>query len=171
MTVFLLLMVLFLISTYNLFVKLTNQVKTNYSDIDIQLKRRASLVQSLVDLVKDYAKHENDTFKGVASARSAIDNSKNVQELATADNLLTQTLRSLFMVTESNPDLKANENYKEIKQDLVSAENLVASYREEYNSSVEKYNNSIQTFPNLISAFIFNFKEAELFNSAAAKEA
>lgn len=165
-TISLLLVLLFLIGSYNKFVVLRNAVNTDFSDVDVQVKRRSALVQSLVDLVKDYAKHENETFTNVAKARSAIETSENPHEVAKADNMLTQTLKSLVMLTEDYPDLKANENYEQLNKDLLQAENLVANYRERYNQTVENYNNNIQMFPALIAAFIFNFKEAELFSAS-----
>lgn len=150
-------------STYNTFVNLLNQVKTDYSDIDIQLKFRGSLLQNLADMVTSYAKHEKETYSQVAMARSAIDNSKTASASAKADNMITETLRSLFAVVESYPKLQASENFQKLQEDIKTTEANIANYREEYNQSVQRYNNNIQTFPNLLAAIIFNFKEAELF--------
>jgi len=106
-----LVILLYLQGKYNSFVKLRNRVKTDFSDISIQLQKRAALIQTLVELVKDYAKHENRTFTKVAKARAALENSSSTQESAQAENMLSQTLRSLMAVSESYPELKASENY------------------------------------------------------------
>jgi LemA protein len=165
------LLVVFLIvwSLYNQFVRKINQLKTDYSDVEIQVRRRASLIEQLAQMVKEYAKHERDTFKGVAAARSALDTSKSPHETAQAENMFTQTLRSLFMVTEAYPKLLASGNYKQVREDLKESENLVARYREEYNQSVQDYNTSIQTFPNLLVAGLLKFKEEELFQPQESK--
>lgn len=158
---------LYLLATFNHLIRLRNRVKTDFSDIDIQLRRRASLIQNLVDMVREYTNHENDTFKEVAAARSALDNSKTAQETAQANNMLTETLRSLIMVTEAYPELKATENYQQLRQDLVQTENDIANYREEYNQTVEHYNTTIQTFPNLLVAGLFGFESSDLFQAGA----
>ncbi len=160
------LLILYLWSTYNTFVKKRNQVKTDFSDIDIQLKRRASLIERLADLVKDYSKHEKETLENVIKARSALDTSKSAQSHAKVENMLTDTLRSLFAVVENYPKLQANENYLSLREDLKETENLIADYREEYNKTVQEYNNLVQTFPNLLVASIFQFMPEELFQSA-----
>lgn len=154
---------LYLLATFNHLIRLRNRVRTDFSDIDIQLRRRASLIQNLVDMVREYTKHESDTFKDVAEARSALDNSKTTQQTAQANNMLTETLRSLIMVTEAYPELKATENYQQLRQDLVQTENDIAKYREEYNQTVERFNTSIQTFPNLLVAGMFGFESSDLF--------
>lgn len=159
---------LYVWATYNAIIKKRNQVKTDFSDIDVQLKRKGSLIQNLVELVKEYAKHEKETFQGVAQARSALDTSKSTHDTAKAENMLTQTLRSLFMVVEQYPKLVASENYKQLRDDLNETENLIASYREEYNRSVQDFNNFIQTFPNLLVATSFGFHEEELFVTTQA---
>lgn len=157
---------LYLLTTFNHLIRLRNRVKTDFSDIDIQLRRRASLIQNLVDMVREYTKHENSTFKDVAAARSALDNSKTAQQTAQANNMLTETLRSLIMVTEDYPELKATENYQQLRQDLLQTENSIAQYREEYNQTVERYNNTIQTFPNLLIAGLFGFETSDLFQES-----
>lgn len=154
--------IIFLWSAFNDFVIKRNQVKTDFSDVAIQVKRKADLIDRLIEITKDYAKHEKDTFEGVAEARSALD-TKGVGETAKAENMLSQTMRSLFSVVESNPKLKANENYLALRQDLTSTEDAIAKYREEYNMTVQGYNNSIQTFPPLLAARLFGFEPAELF--------
>lgn len=152
-------------SKYNLFIKSRNQLKTDFSDIDIQLKRRASMVADLADLVKSYATHEKDTFENVTKARSAIDSSKNASEAAEADNFLTKAVRSLYVVSENYPELKANQSFQELMNDIKQSENAIASYREEYNRSVQTYNDYVQTFPGLMVAELFRFQPAELFQA------
>ncbi|MFH1749647.1 MAG: LemA family protein [bacterium] len=154
---------------YNHLVKLRNRVKTDYSDIDIQLHKRSSLIQNVVDLVREYAKHENSTFKEVAAARSALNTSKNAQETADADNILTQTLRSLMMVTEDYPELKASENFQQVRSDLLRTEDEIAHYRETYNATAERYNNQIQLFPNMLVAGLLSFEEAVLFKPSSSE--
>ncbi len=153
-------------STYNAFVTKRNQVKTDYADIYIQLKRRSSLIENLANLVKDYTKHEQDTFDKVAKARSAIDTSKTAVAAANAENMLSQTLRSLFAVVEAYPKLQASENFHTLRDDLKETENLIAKYREEYNQTVQSYNNLTQTFPNLFAAWLFKFAPEELFQAS-----
>lgn len=160
----------YMLVMYNALIKLRNRVKTVFSDIDIQLRRRAALLQNLVDLVREYTTHEGKTFTNVAKARSAVDNSRGAHESAEADNFLTETLRSLMMVTEAYPELKANENFKELRRDLLDAENNIADTRESYNRGVENYNNTIQVFPNLLVAAIFGFEAEELFQPSAIDE-
>lgn len=156
-------LILYLWSTYNSFIVKKNQVKTDFSDIGVQVKRRADLIARLVEMVREYATHEKGTFEEVAKARSALDTSKTVKDTARAENMLTATLRSLFMVVENYPKLQANENFLSLQKDLKETENLIANYREDYNKTVQDYNNSIQTFPNFLAAFLFRFREEELF--------
>lgn len=151
---------------FNSFVKARLQVQTDFSDIDIQIKRRASLIQNLADMVKGYAKHEKTTFEEVAKARSAVDQSKGVIDSAKAENMLTETLRSLFAVVEAYPKLQASENYKSLQLELKETENWIARYREEYNESVKSYNTQISVFPNLFFAAAFRFQQAKLFQSS-----
>lgn len=166
-----LLVLLFLWSSYNSFITMRNQVKTDFSDIDVQLKRRASMIENLVTLVKGYATHEKGTFENVAKARAALDTSKSVADTAKADNMFAQTLRSLFAVVESYPKLEASENYQQLRQDIKETEDLIARYREEYNRTVQEYNNLVQTFPNLLAAALFRFESEELFQASGSTEA
>ncbi len=161
-----LLVFLYIWSVYNAIIRKRNQVKTDYSDIDIQVKRRASLIQNLADLVHDYAKHEKETFENVASARSAVNTSKTPGDQAKASNMLTETLRSLFMVVEQYPKLQASENFKQLRDDLNQTENLIASSRADYNLSVQDYNTYIQSFPSLLIANLLHFQEEELYQTS-----
>lgn len=150
-------------AAYNSFITSRNSVKTDYADIDVQLKRRASLIENLATLVREYARHEKGTFEDVAKARSAIDTAKTPKESAQADNMLTATLRSLFAVSEAYPKLRASENYQKLNETLQQTENAIAEYRETYNQTVLDYNNKLQIFPNLLVANLFGFQEEELF--------
>lgn len=152
-------------SVYNAVIKKRNQVKTDFSDIDVQLKRRSSLIQNLADLVREYAKHEKTTMENVSKARSAVDTSKSAADQAKAENMLTQSLRSLMMVSEQYPKLQASENYKLLRDDLNTTENLIANYREDYNLSVQDYNTYIQSFPTLLVARILGFHDEQLFQT------
>lgn len=156
---------LFLWSTYNRLVRFHNQVHADYSNIDIQLKRRASLIDNLVAIVKSYAKHEKDTFTQVAQARAAVSGSKTVRDAASADVLLSSSLMGLFGIVENYPELKASENYQKLREDLVSTENGIALYREQYNASVLHYNNTILTFPTMMVARLFGFAPEEFFRT------
>jgi len=152
---------LFLWKSYNSFIKARNKVKADFADIDVQLKRS----DSLATIVKEYAKHEKDTFIQVTEARSAVNSAKGPKDSATAENMLTSTLKSLFAVSENYPELKASGNFKDLQNQLTETENLISSYRETYNQTVLDYNTMIQTFPNLLAAGIFGFKEEELFQA------
>lgn len=163
LAIFVAILLIFFWSRYNQFVGKRNRVMTDFSDIEVQLQRRASLIEKLAEKVREYAVHEKGTFEEVARARSALDNSKTVKEKAKAENMFTETLRSLFMVSENYPKLEASKNFLSLRDDLKQTEDLIAKYREDYNISVEDFNNSIQTFPNLIAASILRFSSAEYF--------
>ncbi|MBI2330416.1 LemA family protein [Candidatus Daviesbacteria bacterium] len=160
---------LFLWNRYNAFVSGRNKVKTDFADIDVQLRRRASLIENLVAIVREYAKHEKGTFTDVTKARTALEQPHGPKESAAADNILTQALKSLFAVSEDYPDLLASKNYQDLRVDIKETENLIAGYREEYNQTVLNYNTMVQTFPNLLVTNLFGFREEELFE--ADKEA
>lgn len=154
---------LFLWSAYNSFITERNKVKTFFADIDVQLKRRASLIENLVALVREYAKHEKSTFEDIAKARSALLLPHGPQESAKIEGMLSGALKSLLAVSENYPKLLASENYQSVQNDLRETENTIAGHREAYNQSVLDYNTMLQTFPNLLAARLFDFKEEELF--------
>lgn len=158
---------LFLWSKYNGFIAARNKVKTDFADIDVQLRRRASLIENLVEVVREYAKHEKTTFSDVAKARAALENPHGPKDSAKADNLLTSTLKTLFAVSEAYPELRASENYQSLRGDIKETEDRIAQYREQYNQTVLDYNTTIQTFPNLLVANLFGFQEEELFETDA----
>lgn len=156
---------LFLWAKYNGFITARNKVKTDFADIDVQLRRRASLIDNLAAIVREYAKHEKSTFSDVARARAALDKPHSPKESAQADNMLTSALKSLFAVSEDYPDLMASKNYQDLRVDIKETENLVAQYREEYNQTVLDFNTMVQTFPNLLAANLFGFEQEELFEA------
>lgn len=156
---------LFLWTKYNTFITARNRVKTDFADIDVQLRRRASLIENLVEVVREYAKHEKGTFSDVAKARAALETPHSPKDSAKADNMLSQTLKSLFAVSEAYPKLRASENFQSLRADIKETEDRVAQYRETYNQTVLDYNTTIQTFPNLLVANLFGFAEEELFET------
>lgn len=155
---------LWVVSIYNAFVRLKNQVENAWSQIDVQLKRRADLIPNLIETVKGYAKHEKTVFENVTKARSALMNAQgDVKKTAEAENMLTGALKSLFAVSENYPQLKANENFMQLQEELTGTENKVSASRQYYNDMVMQYNTTCESFPNNMFAGMFNFKEKELF--------
>jgi LemA protein len=165
---------LWFVGMYNSLIRWRNRVKNGWAQIDVQLKRRYDLIPNLVNTVKGYAAHEKQTFESVTRARNmAISQSGGVAKQAEAENFLSQTLKSLFAVVENYPELKANENFKALQEELTSTENKIAFARQFYNDTVMKYNIKIQSVPTNIVAGMFNFKPEELFEieMAEAREA
>ena len=152
-----------IIFMYNNLVGLRNRVKNAWSQIDVQLNRRADLIPNLVETVKGYAKHEKTVFEDVTKARSGLMNASTVQENADANNMLTGALKSLFAVAENYPELKANQNFINLQSQLAETEDKIAYSRQFYNDTVLMYNNKIQMFPSSLLARQFNFTEAEFF--------
>ena len=156
--------VFWLVGIYNGLVRLRNAVKNAWSQIDVQLKRRYDLIPNLVETVKGYAKHERETLEAVVQARQqAINITDNVLEKAKAENMLSQTLRSLFAVAENYPDLKANQNFLALQEELTSTENKISFARQYYNDSAMKYNNKTEMFPSNVVAGMFSFERADFF--------
>ena len=155
----------FIIHEYNQLVNDKNMVKNAWSKIEVQLNRRADLIYNLVETVKGYAGHENKTLKEVIQARSGLLNATTVPEMATSNKQVSDSLMSLFATVEAYPDLKANENFLNLQNQLENTENLIASYRENYNNAVFTYNNSCEQFPSNVVAKMFNFNEADFFES------
>lgn len=156
---------LFLWAKYNGFITARNKVKTDFADIDVQLRRRASLIENLVAIVREYAKHEKTTFEDVAKARASLEKPHSPKDSAVADNMLTSALKSLFAVSEDYPDLVASKNYQDLRIDIKETEDRIAEYRETYNQTILDYNTTIQTFPNLLVANLFGFQDEELFET------
>ncbi len=160
-----LIIVLFLWSTYNGLVRARIRVKEAWSGIDVQLKRRSSLIPNLVETVKGYAAHEKEIFENVAAARAGLMNAQGPAAAAQADNVLTQALGRLFAVAEAYPDLKANQNFLELQRELTDTEDKIAYSRQFYNTNVSSYNQRIQVFPNVLIAGMFNFQASEFFEA------
>lgn len=158
--------VLYVISTYNGLVVLRARIQEAFSGIDVQLKRRADLIPNLVETVKGYAKHEKEVFENVTAARSALMTAQTPGQKAAADNMLTGALKSLFAVAEAYPDLKANTNFSDLQRQLEDTEDKVAYSRQFYNSNVLAYNAKVQMFPSNLIANMFGFKPYEFFEAA-----
>ncbi|MFW5885354.1 MAG: LemA family protein [Patescibacteria group bacterium] len=156
---------LWLILVYNGLVKLKNRVEEAWSDIDVQLKRRYDLIPNLINTVKGYAKHERETLEKVTEMRAKAMGAKDTKEQAEAENMLSETLKSLFAVSENYPDLKANQNFLELQKELSDTENKIQASRRFYNGNVRDFNTKIQTFPTNIIAGILGFTEREFFEA------
>jgi LemA protein len=154
---------LFLWVTYNGLVKLKVRVDEAWSDITVQLKRRLDLIPNLVNSVKGYAAHESGVFEKVTEARANALNAKGVKETAAAENEFEGALKSLFAVAEAYPDLKANQNFLQLQQELVDTEDKIQASRRFYNSGVRDLNTKIQVFPNNVFAGMLGFKQREFF--------
>lgn len=158
--------IVWLLATYNGLVTLRNRVREAWSEIDVQLKRRSSLIPNLVETVKGYAKHEKEVFENVTKARSAMLGAKNPHEAAEANNMLTSALKSLFAVAEAYPNLRASENFKELQQEVSDTETKVAASRQFYNTNVLDLNNSLETIPSMWVGNMFGFKKEEFFKAS-----
>jgi LemA protein len=151
---------------FNGLVKRRNQVDNAWSQIDVQLKRRHDLIPNLVETVKGYAAHERGTFEAVTAARANAINAQGAPAQAQAENALTGALKSLFAVAEAYPDLKANQNFLNLQEELTSAEDRIAYARQFFNDSVLSYNTKIQQFPTVLIAGMFHFERREFFDAA-----
>jgi LemA protein len=169
----LVLVVIFVISLYNNLVRNRVRCKEAWSQIDVQLKRRYDLIPNLVETVKGYAGHEKETLERVVQARNQAMAASGVREQAQAENMLTGALRQLFALSEAYPNLKANENFMQLQEELTSTENKISFARQHYNDSAAVYNTACQTFPGNMVAGMFGFQPQEYFEleDAAAREA
>jgi LemA protein len=159
------LLVIFLVSMYNSLVRLNIRANEAWSDITVQLKRRLDLIPNLVSTVKGYAAHEKDVFEKVTAARTAMMNAGTVEETAKAENMFQQALKSIFAVAEAYPDLKANENFKELQAELVDTEDKIQASRRFYNGVVRDFNTKRTVFPTNIFAGMLGFnKDREFFD-------
>jgi LemA protein len=161
--VIVLLIVLVLVFMYNGLVRLRNRIDNAWSQIDVQLKRRYDLIPNLVNTVKGYAEHEKSTFEAVTQARANAISAQGPAQQAQAENVLSGALKSLFAVAEAYPDLKANQNFLNLQEELTSTEDRIAYARQFYNDSVLSYNNRIQTVPSSVIAGMLNFEKREYF--------
>ncbi len=159
------LLIFFVWATYNGLVTARARVKEAWSGIDVQLKRRSSLIPNLVEAVKGYAKHEKEVFENVTKARSALMGATGAKQAAQAENMLTGALKSLFAVAEAYPALRASENFKQLQDELSDTESKIAYSRQFYNSNVLDLNTKIKTFPTMLIAGPLGFKEEEFFTA------
>ncbi|NCQ54099.1 hypothetical protein COV88_03435 [Candidatus Saccharibacteria bacterium CG11_big_fil_rev_8_21_14_0_20_41_19] len=164
------LLTLFLWMAYNSLVTLRVRVDEAWSDITVQLKRRLDLIPNLVETVKGYAKHESGVFEEVTRARANALNAKGVKETAATENQFEGVLKSLFAVSEAYPDLKANQNFIELQQELVDTEDKIQASRRFYNGGVRDLNTKIQMFPSNIVAKMFGFISREFFELGEAEQ-
>lgn len=158
------LLVVWFASVYNHFVKLVNRTKEAWADIEVQLKRRYDLIPNLVNTVKGYANHESSAFEKVTNARAKALNASGMAEKGEAENMLSGALKSLFAISEAYPDLKANQNFLALQNELSDTENKIQAARRFYNGNVRELNTAIESFPNNILASIFRFSKMELFD-------
>lgn len=167
------LIILWLIATYNALIRLKNQTNEAWSDIDVQLKRRYDLIPNLIETVKGYATHERELFQKVTEARTRAMEAKTPKEQGEAENFLTGTLKTLFAVAENYPQLKANENFAKLQDELSDTENKIQASRRFYNGNVRDFNTKLQVFPTNMIARSLGFKQREFFEveEAAEKEA
>lgn len=163
--------VLALVAIYNGLVRAKIRVDEAWSDITVQLKRRSDLIPNLVNAVKGYAKHEKSVFKQVTEARTAVMNAKGVKDTAKADNMFEGALKSLFAVAEAYPDLKANENFKQLQDELVDTEDKIQAARRFYNGSVRDLNTKIKVFPTNVFAGMLGFKAREFYEVEESERA
>ncbi len=159
-----------IVGMYNNLVSLKMRVKNAWAQIDTQLKRRFDLIPNLVETVKGYAAHEQGTLEKVVEARNSYTTATTVEDKAEANNQLTQTLKSLFALSESYPDLKANENFMALQTELSGTEDKIAYSRQFYNDTVQMYNTAIMKFPTNILAGMFGFKEETFFQIAESEK-
>jgi LemA protein len=159
------LLILWVFATYNGLVTKRNRVDNSWGQIEVQTKRRYDLIPNLVETVKGYAAHEQQTFERVVQARNAAQAATTPADQAQAENLLTGALRQLFAVAEAYPELRASENFQGLQAELSDTENKIAVARQIYNDSVLTYNNAVQVAPGNIVAGIFNFGTREFFDA------
>jgi LemA protein len=157
--------ILAIVLMYNGLIRLKNRVDEAWSDIDVQLKRRHDLIPNLVNTVKGYAAHEKEVFEKVTEARSRAMGAGSAADKAEAENILSNTLKSLFAVAEAYPDLKANQNFLELQRELTDTEDKIQAARRFYNGNVRDFNTKIQVFPTNILAGMLGFKEREFFQA------
>ena len=163
--------IIWLVAVYNGLIKLKNRVQEAWSDIEVQLKRRYDLIPNLIESVKGYATHERELLEKVTTARTAAMTSGSLAEKAKAENMLSQTLKSLFAVAENYPQLRASENFGKLQDELADTENKIQAARRFYNGQVRDFNTKIQVFPNNLMAANLGFKVQEFFDAEAEAEA
>jgi LemA protein len=156
---------IYVVASYNGLVSLRNRIENAWAQIDVQLKRRYDLIPNLVETVKGYASHERETLDAVITARNAGMNAQGPAEQAQAENMISGALKSLFALSEAYPDLKANQNFSQLQEELTGTEGRIAYARQFYNDTVYRYNTKIQSFPTNVLANMFSFSEREYFQA------
>jgi LemA protein len=164
------LLLVFVVGIYNSLIRLRNQVGNAWSQIDVQLKRRHDLIPNLIETAKGYMKHERETFEEITKARSQAMGAKNVGESSKAEGMLGEALSKFMLVVENYPDLKANQNFLSLQEELTSTENKISFARQSYNDQVLFFNNKIQMFPSNVIANMFNFTKRDFFEIEAPAE-
>ncbi|MFA6973270.1 MAG: LemA family protein [Parcubacteria group bacterium] len=159
-----------LVATYNGLITLKNRVDEAWSDIDVQLKRRYDLIPNLVNTVKGYAAHEKEVFEKVTEARARAMGAGSAADKAQAENMLSNTLKSLFAVAEAYPDLKANQNFLELQRELTDTEDKIQASRRFYNGNVRDFNTKIQVFPTNLIASMLNFVKRDFFEAGEGEK-
>lgn len=159
------------ISIYNDLVTKRNQVKSSWSKIDVQLKRRTDLIPNLVEIVKGYAQHEKETFSQVSQARASLMNARNIEDIQKSNSQLSRSLVNLFAIAEKYPELKANSNFLDLQRQISDSEDKIAIYRERFNNFVLVYNNSCEQFPGNLVAQMFGFKTANFIEISEDEKA
>lgn len=165
--------VIWIIAVYNGLIKSRNRTEEAWSDIDVQLKRRYNLIPNLIETVKGYASHEKETLEKVVQARNAAMSAQSggdAKKLAEAENMLSSTLKSIFALSESYPDLKANTNFLELQKELSDTENKIQASRRFYNGNVRDFNTKLEIFPTNLIAKQLKFKKKEFFEIKDAEE-
>lgn len=172
--IILILLIFYFISVYNSLVKQKNWVDESWAQIDVQLKRRYDLIPNLVNTVKGYAKHEQETFEQIVQARNQLlampQTEDNREEIIKQNDALTNSLKTIFSLHEAYPELKANENFLRLQEEVTTTENKISYARQLYNSTVAGYNTKIAMFPTCIIANMFGFTKKELFNVTSEVE-
>ena len=161
----------YIISIYNDLVTKRNQVKSSWSKIDVQLKRRTDLIPNLVEIVKGYAQHEKETFSQVSQARASLMNARNIDDIQKSNSQLSRSLVNLFAIAERYPELKANTNFLNLQGQIQESEDKIAIYRERFNNFVLVYNNSCEQFPGNLVAQMFGFKTANFIEISEDEKA
>ncbi len=167
----LVLLVIFFISLYNKLVRLRNNRENAFADIDVQLKQRHDLIPQLVEVVKGYASHEKETLQNVINARNQALNATSIDEKINAENKLSGALNGMRLVFEAYPDLKANQNFLQLQEEISDVENKLSSVRRYFNSATREYNNAVQVFPSNIIAGMSGFHKEQMFNVDADRAA
>jgi len=164
------LLVLYIVGIYNALVVLKNQVKNAWSQIDVQLKRRHDLIPNLIETAKGYMQHERETLEGITEARSKAMSAQSIGDKSASEGALSGAMSKFFLVVENYPDLKANQNFLSLQEELTSTENKISFSRQAYNDQVLFFNNKIEMFPSNLIAQTFNFKQQEFFEIGDKKE-